>query len=46
MMVAYEEEDLEPFVNEAFEASQNHPVLIDRFLENATEIDVDLLCDG
>ena len=46
MMVAYEEEDLEPFVNAAFEASPNHPVLIDRFLENATEIDVDLLCDG
>ena len=46
MMVAYEEEDLEPFVNAAFEASPDHPVLIDRFLENATEIDVDLLCDG
>ena len=31
MMVAYEEEDLEPFVNARFEASPNHPVLIDRF---------------
>ena len=46
MMVAYEKEDLEPFVNAAFDASPEHPVLIDRFLENATEIDVDLLCDG
>jgi carbamoyl-phosphate synthase large subunit len=41
MMVAYEEEELEPFVNAAFAASPDHPVLIDRFLEHAIEIDVD-----
>lgn len=46
MMVAYEEEDLEPFVKAAFAASPDHPVLIDRFLEHAIEIDVDLVCDG
>jgi len=41
MMVAYEETEFEPFVNAAFAASQDHPVLIDRFLEHAIEIDVD-----
>jgi carbamoyl-phosphate synthase large subunit len=46
MMVAYEEEELEPFVNAAFAASPEHPVLIDRFLEHAIEVDVDLVCDG
>ena len=46
MMVAYEEEELEPFVNAAFEASPDFPVLIDRFLEHAIEVDVDLVCDG
>jgi carbamoyl-phosphate synthase large subunit len=46
MMVAYEEEELEPFVNAAFAASPDFPVLIDRFLEHAVEVDVDLVCDG
>ena len=46
MMVAYEEEDLEPFVNAAFSASPDHPVLIDRFLEHAIEVDIDLVSDG
>ncbi|MBC8206338.1 MAG: carbamoyl-phosphate synthase large subunit [Kiritimatiellales bacterium] len=46
MMVAYEEEELEPFVNAAFAASPDFPVLIDRFLEHAIEVDVDLICDG
>ncbi|MBN2683886.1 MAG: carbamoyl-phosphate synthase large subunit [Pontiellaceae bacterium] len=46
MMVAYEEEELEPFVKAAFAASPDYPVLIDRFLEHAIEVDVDLVCDG
>jgi len=46
MMVAYEEAELEPFVTAAFAASPDHPVLIDRFLEHAIEVDVDLVCDG
>jgi carbamoyl-phosphate synthase large subunit len=46
MMVAYDEKDLVPFVTAAFEASPGYPVLIDRFLEKAIEVDVDVLCDG
>ncbi|MCC7300304.1 MAG: carbamoyl-phosphate synthase large subunit, partial [Verrucomicrobia bacterium] len=46
MMVAYEQKELEPFVQAAFNASPDHPVLIDRFLEHAIEVDVDLVCDG
>jgi len=46
MMVAYEEEELQPFVQAAFDASPDFPVLIDRFLEHAIEVDVDLVCDG
>ena len=46
MMVAYEEEELEPFVQAAFAASPDFPVLVDRFLEHAIEVDVDLVCDG
>ncbi|MDH3346461.1 MAG: carbamoyl-phosphate synthase large subunit, partial [Kiritimatiellaceae bacterium] len=46
MMVAYEEEELEPFVTAAFAASPDHPVLLDRFLEHAIEVDVDVVCDG
>jgi len=46
MMVAYEEEELAPFVNAAFAASPEHPVLIDRFLEHAIEVDIDVICDG
>jgi carbamoyl-phosphate synthase large subunit len=46
MMVAYEEEELEPFVRAAFAASPEHPVLIDRFLEHAIEVDIDIICDG
>jgi len=46
MIVAYEEKEFEPFVTAAFAASPEHPVLIDRFLEHAIEVDVDLVCDG
>jgi carbamoyl-phosphate synthase large subunit len=46
MMVARTEEDIIPFVKEAIKAAPNHPVLIDRFLENAIEADVDVLCDS
>jgi len=46
MMVAYDETEFVPFTHAAFNASPGHPVLIDRFLENAVEIDVDLVCDG
>jgi len=46
MMVAHEEADIVPYVKEAFKAGPGMPVLIDRFLENAIEADVDVLCDA
>ncbi|MCS6772385.1 MAG: carbamoyl-phosphate synthase large subunit [Kiritimatiellae bacterium] len=46
MMVAASEDELGPFVEAAFLASPGYPVLIDRYLERAIEVDVDLLCDG
>jgi len=46
MMVARNAEELVPFVYAAFAASPGHPVLIDCYLENAVEMDVDLVCDG
>jgi carbamoyl-phosphate synthase large subunit len=46
MVIAYDEENVRRYMREAVHFSQQRPVLIDRFLENATEIDVDALCDG
>ena len=46
MEIVYDEADLEGFVRTAAEASPEHPVLIDRFLEGAIEVDVDAVCDG
>ncbi len=46
MMVASNPEELVPFVYAAFAASPGHPVLIDSYLENAVEMDVDIVCDG
>jgi carbamoyl-phosphate synthase large subunit len=46
MEIVYEEGELERFVTTAAEASPDHPVLIDRFLEGAIEIDVDAIADG
>jgi carbamoyl-phosphate synthase large subunit len=46
MEIVYDEDELERFVSTASEASPDHPVLIDRFLEGAIEVDVDAVCDG
>jgi carbamoyl-phosphate synthase large subunit len=46
MEIVYGEDELERFVTTAAEASPDHPVLVDRFLEGAIEIDVDAVCDG
>jgi carbamoyl-phosphate synthase large subunit len=46
MEIVYGEDELERFVTTAAEASPEHPVLIDRFLEGAIEVDVDAVCDG
>jgi len=45
MVIAYEEETVRQYMQEAVTFSQERPVLIDRFLEDATEIDVDALAD-
>jgi carbamoyl-phosphate synthase large subunit len=46
MTIAYEEETVRRYMAEATLFSQDRPVLIDRFLEDATEVDVDCLSDG
>jgi len=46
MRIIYDEPSLERYFAEAAKASPDHPVLIDRFLEDAFEADVDALCDG
>lgn len=46
MRVVYREEGLREFTSEAFDVSEGQAVFIDRFLNEAIEIDVDLLCDG
>jgi carbamoyl-phosphate synthase large subunit len=46
MEIVYGEDELETFVKTAADASPDHPVLIDRFLEGAIEVDVDAVCDG
>ena len=46
MEVVYDDEQLLEFAKRAFEVSSGHPVLIDRFLEDAIEVDVDLVGDG
>ncbi len=46
MRIIYDEESLKRYFVEAVQASPDHPVLIDRFLEDAFEADVDALADG
>jgi len=46
MQIVYDEGRLRRFIEEAMEVSDGQPVLIDRFLEEAIEIDVDLIGDG
>ena len=46
MVIAYDEDTVRRYMREAVIFSQDRPVLIDRFLEDATEVDVDALCDG
>ena len=46
MEIVYDDESLEGFIEKATEITPNHPVLIDRFLDDAIEIDVDALFDG
>ena len=46
MHIAYDKLSLESFTRQAHLASPGHPILIDKFLEDAIEIDVDAICDG
>ena len=46
MEVVYERGDLERYMREAVKVSNDSPVLLDRFLNDATELDVDAVCDG
>jgi carbamoyl-phosphate synthase large subunit len=46
MQIVYDEATLDHYMTHAVEASPEHPVLIDSFLEDAVEIDVDALADG
>ena len=46
MEIVYDEEMLSAYISRATEVSPDHPVLVDRFLDDAIEIDVDALFDG
>jgi carbamoyl-phosphate synthase large subunit len=46
MEIVYEKSQLKDFVEEAFNASENNPILIDKFINNAMEVDVDAISDG
>ncbi|WP_411846995.1 carbamoyl-phosphate synthase large subunit [Roseibacillus persicicus] len=46
MMIVYTDDELRRYMNEAVDASPERPVLVDRFLEGAVEIDVDCISDG
>ena len=46
MQIVYSKEQLVDYVFRSAEATNDHPILIDQFIENAFEFDVDALCDG
>jgi carbamoyl-phosphate synthase large subunit len=46
MFIAYNRSELDEFLNRAFTISYDRPVLVDQFLEDAFEYDMDAICDG
>ncbi|HEX6080982.1 MAG TPA: carbamoyl-phosphate synthase large subunit, partial [Methylomirabilota bacterium] len=46
MQIVYDEADLRTYMTEAVRVSPEHPILVDKFLEDALEIDVDAIADG
>ncbi|RUO43858.1 carbamoyl phosphate synthase large subunit [Aliidiomarina taiwanensis] len=46
MEIVYDEADLRRYMTEAVKVSNDSPVLLDRFLDNAIEVDIDAVCDG
>ncbi len=45
MEIVYEQDELERYIKEAVNVEPDHPILIDQYLDNAIEVDVDALCD-
>ncbi|MDO5852221.1 MAG: carbamoyl-phosphate synthase large subunit [Methanobacteriaceae archaeon] len=46
MEIVYDDTELENYMKEAVKVSKEHPILVDKFLEDSIEVDVDALCDG
>ncbi|MDC3161133.1 carbamoyl-phosphate synthase large subunit, partial [Candidatus Pelagibacter sp.] len=46
MEIVHDKSQLKKFINEAFKASEQNPVLIDKFIDHAMEVDVDAISDG
>ncbi len=46
MQIVYSEDELREYIKEATQVSKEHPILIDKFLEDAIELDVDAVSDG
>ncbi|MFV2005666.1 MAG: ATP-grasp domain-containing protein, partial [Gammaproteobacteria bacterium] len=46
MEIVYDDDDLQRYMTEAVSVSNDSPVLLDRFLDDAVEVDVDAICDG
>ena len=46
MEIVYEKDQLKELVEQAFKAGENNPILIDKFINNAMEVDVDAISDG
>jgi len=46
MEIVHEKNQLKNFVEEAFKAAENNPILVDKFINNAMEVDVDAISDG
>ena len=46
MEIVHDENDLRRYMNEAVSVSNDSPVLLDRFLDDAIEVDIDAICDG
>jgi len=46
MMIVYNDEELRTYIKNATDIAPDRPILVDRFLENATEVDVDCISDG
>ncbi len=46
MQIVYSDDELRHYMRNAVAASPERPVLVDRFLDDATEVDVDCIADG